>query len=58
MKTVEELSQNELDELRSSYWMMGIDEDTEIRKEDIPMDVVKRYYKDILFTKDDFFCNS
>ena len=68
MKTVHELNQNELQELRSSWYhqhlddgslneVMGIEEDEEIEEEQIPMDVIIDYYGTVGFVEEDFFCN-
>lgn len=68
MKTIHELTQDELEELRSSWYyqhlddgslneVMDIDENIEISEEDIPMDIIKSYYEDTYFVSDDFFCN-
>lgn len=68
MKSVHELSQEELEELRSRWYMqheddgslnevMDIDEDIEISEEDIPMNIVKSYYEGTYFVEDDFFWN-
>jgi hypothetical protein len=68
MKSVHELNQNELEELRSRWYsqheddgslneVMDIDEDKEISEEDIPMELVKIYYEDTFFVEEDFFCN-
>lgn len=65
MSTVNELSQEELEELRSMWYsqheddgsleeVMGREVDGE---EDVPMDVVKAYYGDTLFVEEDFWCN-
>lgn len=68
MRTVQELTQEELQELRSRWYhqhlddgslyeVMDIDEDMEIYEEDIPMDIVIAYYEDTYFVEDDFWCN-
>lgn len=65
MRNVEELTQAELEELRSRWYHQHLDDGTldevmgrEIENEtEIPMDVVKDYYKDTFFVYDDFFCN-
>ena len=66
MKSVHELSQDELNELRSC-WSSQHEEDGsleevmdmegEINEEDIPMDIVKTYYEGTFFVEEDFFCN-
>jgi hypothetical protein len=68
MKTVHDLTQDELEELRSCWFsqheddgslneVMDMDEDVEINEEDVPMDTVKSYYEDTFFVDDDFFCS-
>lgn len=61
MKTVDELTQNELEELRSRYYYQGLDdgslEEVIESEEEIPMDLVKDHYRDTLFVEEDFFCN-
>lgn len=68
MKTVHNLNQDELEELRSRWYhqhlddgslneVVDIDENIEISEEDIPMDIIKSYYEDTYFVSDDFFCN-
>lgn len=65
MKTVTELNENELEELRSRWYYEHLDDGSlneiagkEIEsEEDIPMDVVISYYEDTIFSEDDFFCN-
>lgn len=65
MKTVHELNQNELEELRSRWFHQHLDDGSleevagkEVEtEEEIPMDVVKVYYEDTFFVEEDFFCN-
>lgn len=68
MKTVYELRQDELEELRSRWYsqheddgsleeVMDLDAGCYVSEEDIPMDVVKSYYEGTFFVEDDFFCN-
>jgi len=65
MRSVEELNQNELEELRSCLFHKLLDDgsldevmDKEINsEEEIPMDLVKVHYSDTFFVEDDFFCN-
>ena len=66
MKSVHELTQNELEELRSRWYSQHEDDGSleevmdmegEINEEDIPMDIVKTYYEDTFFVEEDFFCN-
>jgi hypothetical protein len=64
-RSVEELNQTELEELRSSLFYQLLDDgllnelfDKEINSEvEIPMDFVKEYYADTSFVEEDFFCN-
>jgi hypothetical protein len=64
MKSVHELSAEELQELRSSYLHRHLT-DYEIEEndwsyeseEEIPMDIVVAYYEGTYFVKEDFFCN-
>lgn len=66
MKTVEELTQTELEELRSRWFHQHVDDGSlyevvgrKVKDEsDISMDIVKDYYTDTLFVEEDFFCNS
>ena len=66
MKSVHELTQNELEELRSRWYSQHEDEGSleevmdmegEINEENIPMDIVKTYYEGTFFVEEDFFCN-
>ena len=66
MKSVHELTQNELEELRSRWFSQHEDDGSleevmdmegEINEEDIPMDIVKTYYEGTFFVEEDFFCN-
>ena len=66
MKSVHELKQDELEELRSRWYSQHEDEGSleevmdmegEINEEDIPMDIVVAYYEDTYFVEEDFFCN-
>jgi len=63
MKWVHELSNNELEELRQTYFLQLLDEgkhdmlmDIEYAT-DMPMDRVIKHYKDTFFVDEDFFCN-
>ena len=65
MKTVHDLSREELEELRSRWYDQHLD-DGSLREvmgkrvkseEEVPMDIVKCYYEDTFFVDDDFFCN-
>ena len=64
-RSVDELNQNELQELRSNLYhqllddgslneVMGKEIDSEV---EIPMNFVKEYYADTTFVEEDFFCN-
>jgi len=65
MRTVHELNQDELEELRSRWYDQHLDDgsleevmDTEVEsEEEIPMDVVVAYYEGTFFVEEDFFCN-
>ena len=68
MKSVHELTQDELEELRSRWYsqheddrslneVMDIEDDVELSEEDIPMDIVVAYYEGTYFVEEDFFCN-
>ena len=65
-RNVDELTQNELEELRSRYYYQLIDDGSleevmgeEIDSEqEIPMDLIKEHYRDTYFVDEDFFCNT
>jgi hypothetical protein len=65
MRNVNELTQEELEELRSRWYHQHLDDGSldevmgkEIEsEEEVPMDVVKMYYEDTFFVEEDFFCN-
>ncbi len=66
MKSVHDLNENELEELRSRWFSLHEDDGSleevmdmegEINEEDIPMDIVVAYYEDTYFVEEDFFCN-
>jgi len=65
MKSVDELKQAELEELRSRWYYQHLDDGSldevmgkEIKDEtEIPMDVIKEYYSDTFFVEEDFWCN-
>lgn len=65
MKSVYELNQEELEELRSRWYHQHLDDgsiDVLIGKEleseeEVPMYVVKNYYEDTFFVEEDFWCN-
>jgi hypothetical protein len=64
-RSVNELTENELLELISTYYYEGLDDgsleevmDKEIDSEDeIPIDLIKDHYRDISFVEEDFWCN-
>ena len=64
-RSVDELTENELLELRSRYYHMGLDDGSleevmgkEVELEDeIPMDLIKDHYRDTSFVEEDFWCN-
>ena len=64
-RSVEELNQNELQELRSRLFHQLLDDGSlnevmgkEVNDEDdITMDCVKDYYADTSFVEEDFWCN-
>ena len=64
-RSVEELNQNELEELRSRLFHQLLDDGSldevmgkEVNEEEeIPMDFVKTHYADISFVEEDFWCN-
>ena len=69
MKTVHELTDNELQELRSRWYsqheddgsleeVLSLEKGISITEEDVPMDVVVSYYEDTYFVEEDFFCNT
>lgn len=65
MKSVHELTQDELEELRSRWYSQHEDDGSleeimgrEVEdEEDIPMDIVVAYYEGTYFVEEDFFCN-
>jgi len=65
MKSVEELTQIELEELRSRWYHQHLDDGSlnevmgrEIEDEtDIPMGIIKDYYGSTFFVVEDFWCN-
>lgn len=65
MKSVHELTQDELEELRSRWYSQHEDDGSleeimgrEVEdEEDIPMNIVVAYYEDTYFVEEDFFCN-
>ena len=59
MRTVHELNQNELEELRESYFyqLEDLGEEDFNSSDEIPMDNVKVHYEETYFVDEDFFCN-
>lgn len=65
MRTVNELNQEELEELRDRLFFQLLDEgsiDEIVGKSveyssDIPTDYVKQYYSGTFFVEEDFWCN-
>lgn len=59
MKTVFDLNENELEELREAYFaqLTDLGEENFDSSNDIPMDNVIAHYEGTYFTEDDFFCN-
>jgi hypothetical protein len=65
MRSVHELKEQELQELRSRWYHQHLGDGTveevlgkEVEsEEEIPMDVVKTYYEGTFFVVEDFFCN-
>ena len=66
MSTVHELTQEELEELRSRWFSQHEDDGSleEIlgdlypcEEEDIDMELIKVYYENTFFVEEDFFCN-
>lgn len=58
---VSELNQEQLEELRESYFQQLLDTDEEVLgnitcSEQLPMDNVIAHYEGIYFVEDDFFC--
>ena len=62
MRTINELTQDELQELRETYFYQLLDTDPEAlgfitEASDIPIQVIFEHYGGISFTPDDFYCN-
>lgn len=65
MKSVYDLSQDELDELRDRWYDQHLDDGSLYEVvgkkigsvDEVPIDVVQTYYADTYFVDDDFFCN-
>ena len=66
MRSVEELTKDELNELRGRWYSERVDDGSidevmgfEVEQEEqVPMDVVKAAYEGTMFVDEDFFCNS
>lgn len=67
MKTVNELTIEELEELRDNLYYQLLDDPTlseeaimlmkNLEDDNIPISFVKRYYSDTSFVDEDFWCN-
>jgi len=62
MKSVHDLSTDELEELRGNYFAQLKDDDPDIlgdifSAKEIPMSNVISHYEGVYFVNDDFFCN-
>lgn len=59
MRTVHELTENELEELRDNYFaqLTDLGEEEFESSEDIPMTNVIAHYEGVMFVEEDFFCN-
>ena len=62
MKSVHELNQEELEELRGNYFAQLLDTDDEVlgeitEAEEIPIENVMAHYEGTFFVEEDFFCN-
>lgn len=57
MKSVHELTGNELEELRDNYLFYKYDSEEDFDPADTSMSEVISYYEGIYFTEDEFFCN-
>ena len=56
-KSVNELNESELNELRNSLYWELFNEGKEIDEEDINNNMLFEHYDGICFVNDDFFCN-
>lgn len=61
-RTVQNLTRDELDELKETYFWQLMDENPEILGDitsaaEIPDNVIFEHYDGICFVDDDFFCN-
>jgi hypothetical protein len=62
MRSIDELNQDELEELRETYFDELLSTDSEAlgditSAKQIPMSNVKQHYEGISFVEEDFFCN-
>jgi hypothetical protein len=65
MRTVHDLNENELEELRSRFYHQHLDDGSleEIvgedlcDEEDLDMSLIITYYEDTFFVEEDFWCN-
>ena len=62
MKTVYDLTENELVELRDNYFNQLLDTDPEVlgditEAEQIAFEGIKNHYSEVYFVEEDFFCN-
>lgn len=59
MKTVYDLNEDELEELRSAYFeqLNDLGEENFNDPQEIPMTNVIVHYEGVMFTEEDFFCN-
>ena len=62
MRDVEELNQNELEELRATFFDQLVTTNIEVlgditSADQIPMSNIKEHYEGISFVEEDFFCN-
>lgn len=59
MRTVHELTKDELEELRYNYFaqLTDLGEENFDSPNDIPMENVISHYEGTYFVEDDFFCN-
>ena len=62
MKTVYDLTENELEELREYYFQQLLDTDPEVlgeitEAEEIAFEDIENHYSGVSFVDEDFFCN-
>ena len=62
MKTVYDLTENELVELRDNYFNQLLDTDPEVlgditEAEQIAFEDIENHYSEVSFVDEDFFCN-